>query len=197
MRSRLIFLSLLLTIPGFLSAAPATWAIDPAHSAATFTVRHMLVSTVRGALDGPTGTVTFDPANVAATQVDTAIDARSINTRNPARDRDLKDVGFFDVVKFPRITFKSRRAEPVAPGNFELIGDLTMHGVTKEVTFHVEGPSPEIVDLNGDRRMGATATTTVDRRDYGLLYNELIETGAAVVSNQVTITIDLEMTRKK
>lgn len=197
MRPRLAFLSLLLAVPVFLSAAPATWAIDPAHSAVMFTVRHMLISTVRGEFDGPAGTVTFDPANVAATRVDTAIDARSISTRNAARDKDLKGVDFFDVVKFPRITFKSRRAESVAPGNFKLIGDLTMHGVTKEVTLNVEGPSPEIVDLNGDRRLGATATTTVDRRDFGLLYNELIEGGGAVVSNQVTITIDLEMTRKK
>jgi polyisoprenoid-binding protein YceI len=197
MRFPAALLSLLLTAAAVPGAAPATWTIDPEHSSVMFTVRHMLVSSVRGEFDPPTGTVVFDPANIAATEVNTTINAKSISTRNQPRDMDLKSADFFDVAKYPRITFKSRRAEPTTAGNFKLVGDLTMHGVTKEVTLNVEGPSPEIVDLSGDRRLGAAATTTVDRRDFGLLYNELIEGGGAVVSNQVTITIDLEVTRKK
>ena len=197
MKLQTALISVLFAATALPAAAPATWTIDAAHSAAQFSVRHMLVSTVRGEFDGPTGTVTFDPANIAATEVEASIDARTINTRNPARDKDLKDVDFFNVGKFPHITFRSHRAEPLSPGHFNLVGDLTMRGVTKEVTLAVEGPSSEIMDLEGNRRIGANATTTIDRRDFGLLYNELIEGGGAVVSNQVTINLDLEMIRKK
>ena len=197
MSFRAALFSILLTVSAVPGAAPATWTIDPEHSAVQFSVRHMLISDVRGEFDGPTGTVAFDPADLASTQVEATIDARTINTRNAPRDQDLRGAEFFNVAKFPRITFKSRRAQVLAPGSLKLIGDLTMRGVTKEVSLSVEGPTPEIVDLNGDRRLGAAATTTIDRRDFGLLYNELIEGGGAVVGNQITITIDLEVTRRK
>jgi polyisoprenoid-binding protein YceI len=195
MRIRLAFVTLLLVAQVVLGAQGATWTIDPAHSAVHFSVRHMLVSNARGEFNGPTGTVRFDPQDLTSLQVDATIDAATINTRHAVRDRDLKGADFFDVVKHPRITFKSRRAEPVSPGRFKLVGDLTMRGVTREVTLDVEGPSPAVKDSDGNRRIGATATTSVDRREFGLLYNELIEGGGAVVGNQVTITIDLEMTR--
>jgi polyisoprenoid-binding protein YceI len=157
----------------------------------------MLVSTVRGTFDGPTGTVAFDPSNLATLQVEATIDPNTIDTHNAARDRDMRGEDFFDVKKYPRITFKSKRVELGAPGSFKVIGDLTIRGNTKEVTLAVEGPSPEIIDPKGDRRIGATASTTIDRREFGLLYNELIEGGGAVVSNQVAITLDLEMTRHR
>lgn len=178
-------------------AQSALWTIDPGHSATTFTVRHMLIANVRGEFDGPTGSVEFDSAHVASTlRVDATIDARTINTRNPERDRDLKSANFFDVAKFPTIHFRSRRSESSAPGHFTLTGDLTMHGVTREVVLDVEGPTAEIKDLDGRKRLGASATTTVDRRDYGLRYSELIEGGGAVVGNEVRIQIDIEVTKK-
>lgn len=140
------------------------------------------------------GTVTFDPKDVSTLEVEASIDARTINTRNPARDADLRGNQFFDVAKFPRITFKSRRAAADGPGRIRVDGDLAMHGVTKEVTLEVEGPTPAIKDIWGNMRIGATARTTVDRRDFGLVYNSLLEGGGAVVGNDVTISIDLELT---
>jgi polyisoprenoid-binding protein YceI len=186
-----------LSVPSVASAQAATWTIDPGHSAAQFSVRHMVVSNVRGEFDGPSGTVTFDPKDIAGTlKVDASIDAKTINTRNPDRDKDLRSSLFFDVDKFPRITFKSKRAEAAGAGRFRLVGDLTIHGVTKEVTLDVQGPTPEIKDIWGGVRVGATATTSVDRREFGLLYNRMLEAGGAVVGNEVNITIDLEVTRQ-
>ena len=186
-----------LVIPCAATAQPVTWTIDPGHSAAQFSVRHMVVSNVRGQFDGPSGTVRFDSKDVPGTlMVDASIDARTINTRNPDRDKDLRSALFFDVEKFPRITFKSKRVAAGAAGRVKVVGDLTLHGVTREVTLDVEGPTPEIRDIWGNARLGATATTVVDRRDYGLLYSRILEGGGAVVGNEVTITIDLEVSRE-
>jgi len=197
MRSAVV-LSLLassLVLPRDAHAQAVPWTIDPGHSAAQFTVRHMVVANVKGQFDGPTGTVTFDPANVPGTlRVDASIDARTINTRNADRDADLRSDLFFDVSRFPAITFKSKRAEGAA-GRFKVTGDLTMRGVTKEVVLDVDGPTPAIKDIWGNTRVGATASTVVDRRDFGLLYSRILEGGGAVVGNDVTITIDLELTR--
>jgi len=194
---RAVLVSLALAVPSLAAAQPATWTIDPGHSAAQFTVRHMVVSNVRGEFDGPSGTVAFDSKDIPGTlKVQASIDAKTINTRNPDRDKDLRSSLFFDVDKFPRITFASKRAEAAGAGRFKLIGDLTMHGVTKEVTLDVQGPTQEIKDIWGGARIGATATTTVDRREFGLLYNRVLEAGGAVVGNEVTITIDLEVTRQ-
>ena len=178
------------------SAQTAAWTIDPGHSAAQFTVRHMVVSNVRGEFDGPTGTVAFDPADLRSLKVDVSFDTKSVNTRNADRHKDLRSDLFFDVAKFPKMTFKSRRAEPGAAGHLKLTGDLTIKGVTKEVILDVEGPTPEIKDIWGERRIGATATTTIDRRQFGLVYNRMLEAGGAVVGDEVTVTIDIEMTRK-
>jgi len=179
------------------AAQPATWAIDAGHSAAQFSVRHMVVSNVRGQFDGPTGNVSFDPANIPGTlRVEASLDARTINTRNADRDKDLRSPLFFDVDRFPRITFRSKRAEAAGVGRFKVIGDLTMHGVTKEVVLDVEGPTEEIKDIWGNARLGATASTVLDRREFGLLYSRVLEAGGAVVGNDVTISIDLELTRQ-
>jgi len=182
--------------PASVYGQSATWTIDPGHSSAQFTVRHMVVSNVRGEFDGPTGTVTFDPADLRTLKVDASFETKSVNTRNADRDKDLRSDLFFDVAKFPKMTFKSRRAEPGAAGHLKLIGDLTIKGVTKEVSLEVEGPSQEIKDIWGERRIGATATTTIDRRQFGLVYNRMLEAGGAVVGDEVTITIDIEVTRK-
>jgi polyisoprenoid-binding protein YceI len=177
------------------SAQPATWTIDPGHSAATFSVRHMIVSNVKGEFDGPAGTVVFDPANPSAMRIDATIDARSINTRNADRDTDLKSTLFFDVQKFPRITFKSHEVTADGPGKLKVVGDLTIHGVTKSVTLAVDGPTQAIKDIWGGTRVGATATTTINRRDFGLVYNRMLEAGGAVVGEQISIALDIEITR--
>jgi polyisoprenoid-binding protein YceI len=180
-----------------LSAQAATWQIDPGHSSAQFSVRHMLIATVHGEFDGPTGTVSFDPKDIAGTlKADATINARSISTRNAERDRDLKSDLFLNVTKFPTITFKSKKAAAAGAGRFTVIGDLTIHGVTREVTLDVEGPTPTVKDLDGLMRAGATMTTTLNRREFGLQYNVLLEAGGAVVADEVKVTIELEFTHK-
>ena len=191
----LVLASVTVGLPAVAAAQPVVWTIDAGHSAAQFSVRHMVVSNVKGQFDGPAGTVTYDPKDVSTLKVDASIDARTINTRNPDRDADLRGALFFDVEKFPRITFKSSRATADGPGRIKMAGDLTMHGVTKEVTLDVEGPTPAIKDIWGNTRLGASATTTLDRRDFGLVYSRVLEGGGAVVGNEVTISIDLEFTR--
>ena len=181
--------------PGPAVAQPAAWTIDPGHSAAQFAVRHMVVSNVKGEFDGPVGTARFDPKDLSTLEVEATLDATTINTRNADRDKDLRSPLFFDVERFPSLTFKSRKTTVEGPGRLKVLGDLTMHGVTRPVTLEVEGPTPEIKDIWGNVRIGATARTTLDRRDFGLVYNRVLEGGGAVVGNEVTITIDLELTR--
>jgi polyisoprenoid-binding protein YceI len=176
-------------------AQPAAWTIDPGHSAATFSVRHMIVSNVKGEFDGPAGTATFDPADLSTLRIDATLDARTINTRNKDRDADLKSELFFDVKKYPRITFKSRQVTVEGAGKLKVLGDLTIHGVTKPVTLAVDGPTQAITDIWGGTRIGATATTAINRRDFGLVYNRLLEAGGAVVGDQVSIALDIELTR--
>jgi polyisoprenoid-binding protein YceI len=197
-QSRFLFLFLAavtLLVPAGARAQTGVWTIDPGHSAATFQVRHMVVANVKGEFAGPVGTAMFDPKDLSTLRIDATIDARTINTRNPDRDKDLRSDLFFDVAKYPRITFKSRSVTVQGPGKLKVGGDLTMHGITKPVTLDVEGPTPEIKDIWGSRRIGATATTTVDRRDFGLVYNRVLEGGGAVVGDQVSITLDIELTR--
>jgi polyisoprenoid-binding protein YceI len=188
----LTFVALL--VPSAARAQTEVWTIDPGHSAATFQVRHMVVSNVKGEFAGPVGTATFDPKDLSTLRLDATIDARTINTRNADRDKDLRSDLFFDVAKHPRITFKSRSVAVQGPGKLKVAGDLTIHGITKPVTLDVEGPTPEIKDIWGSRRIGATATTTIDRRDFGLVYNRLLEGGGAVVGDRVSIEIDVELT---
>jgi polyisoprenoid-binding protein YceI len=190
------FLSVLIIgVPALARAQAAVWTIDPGHSAATFSVRHMLVANVRGEFAGPVGTASFDPRDLTTLRVEATIDARTINTRNPDRDKDLRSDLFFDVARYPRITFKSRSATVESPGKLKVLGDLTIRGVTKPVTLAIDGPTGEIKDIWGSRRIGATATTTIDRRDFGLVYNRMLEAGGAVVGDQVSIALDIELTR--
>ena len=172
---------------------PNTWPIDPGHSVAGFSVRHMMIATVRGTLGAVSGTVEYDGTNVASVKADVTIDVKAINTGNASRDRDLRAADFFDVAKYPSMTFKSKRAEAAGAGRFRLVGDLTIRGVTKEVTLDVEGPSP-VIKQGKDVRVGASATTKLNRRDFGLNYNSMIEAGA-VVGDEITVTIDIEITR--
>lgn len=192
---RLAFILLALGVPAAVSAQAATWTIDSGHSAATFQVRHMVVANVKGEFSGPAGTAAFDPKDLTTLRVDATIDARTINTRNPDRDKDLRSDLFFDVTKYPRITFKSRSVTVESPGKLKMLGDLTMKGITKPVTLDVEGPTQEIKDIWGSRRIGATATTTINRRDFNIVYNRMLEGGGAVVGDQVSITLDIELTK--
>ena len=183
---------LLLAVLGFGTYAFAqtqTWQIDPAHTAAQFSVRHLGISTVRGTFEKTSGTVTYDPADVSKTAIDASIDAASINTRIQMRDNDLRSPNFFDAGKFPTITFKSKNVESAGQGKLRITGDLTIHGVTKETVLAVDGPSAPITDPYGNFRMGASATTKINRKDFG------VNGAAAAVGDEIEIVLDIEMTR--
>lgn len=182
-----------------LLAAPVaaqTWNIDPAHSSATFTVRHMMVSNVNGSFGKMEGTVTFDGSNIAGIKASATIDTTTISTNNEKRDAHLKSADFFDVNAHPTITFVSKRAEAAGAGKFRLIGDLTMRGVTKEVVLDVEGPTAPFT-AQGNQRVGATATTTLNRQDFGVSWSRALDGGGVVVGDQVKVTIELALVQAK
>jgi polyisoprenoid-binding protein YceI len=187
-------LASVLTFPA--AAATATWQIDPAHTAAGFAVKHLMISTVRGQFKGVTGTVVWDDQDVSKSTIDVTIDATTVDTSEPMRDKDLKSEKFFDVAKYPTITFKSKKIENVSAGKLKVTGDLTIHGVTKEVVLDIEGPSNTVKDPWGNTRVAASATTKVNRQDYGVKWNASMDGGGVVVGDDVNITIDLEMTKK-
>ena len=173
-----------------------TYIIDPSHSTAGFKVRHLMVSNVRGEFSGVSGTVVFDAQEPANSKVEAAIDATTIQTRDSQRDQHLKSADFFDVEKFPKIAFVSKKVAPVGEGEWRIVGDLTVHGVTREVDLDVEGPTPEVKDPWGNIKIGATATTKLDRRDFGLVFNMALEAGGVLVGDEVAIELELEMTRQ-
>jgi len=178
------------------AAATTTWQIDPAHTAASFAVKHLMISTVRGEFKGITGTVNWDDQDISKSTVDVTIDAKTVDTSEPNRDKDLKSDHFFEVEKYPTITFKSKKVEQVSAGKLKVTGDLTIHGVTKEVVLDVEGPSASVKDPWGNTRAAISATTKVNRQDYGVKWNANIDGGGVVVGDDVNITIDLEMIKK-
>ena len=173
---------------------PNEWRIDGNHSAAHFSVRHMMVSTVRGQLGRISGTIEYDGKDVRSIKADVFIDLKAISTQNSRRDNHLRSDDFFDVASHPTLTFKSKRVEPAADGRFKLIGDLTIRGNTKEVALEVDGPSPMVKTRRGGVVTGATASTKINRLEYGLKYNNIVEAGP-VVGDEVTITIDIEANR--
>lgn len=176
----------------------AEWKVDPNHSTAGFAVRHMMVSTVRGSFSGLKGTVDYDPANLDASKANLTIDATTVDTRNENRDKDLRSAKFFDVEKYPTITFVSKRVIPQGQGKFQLLGDMTMHGVTKEVTFAVEGPMPAVKDAKGNLHSGATATAKINRKDFGLTWSGgALEGGGVTVGDEVELTVEIEMSQAK
>jgi polyisoprenoid-binding protein YceI len=196
MSARLALSGLVLAVLAVAAPATAqTWNIDPAHSSASFTVKHMMVSNVHGRFGKLEGTVVYDGKNIAAAQVDTTIDATTITTENEKRDAHLKSPDFFDVAGFPTITFKSKRAEAIGNGKFKLIGDLTMRGKTKEVVLDVEGPT-DPVTVQKSQRVGVTATTTLNRQDFGVSWSRTMDGGGYVVSDQVKVTIELELIKQ-
>ena len=175
------------------SSKPTEWQIDPAHSAAHFSVRHLMISNVRGEFTKLSGSAVIDPVNSEKSTVEVTIDAASINTREPQRDEHLRSPEFFDVAKYPTLTFRSKRVEAHGADEFKLTGDLTIHGVTKEVSFDVEGPTPSVKDPWGNIRAGITASAKINRKDFGVAWNAFTEAGGLVVGDEVKITIEAEL----
>ena len=183
-----------LALPAF--AFATTWTIDPDHSNVGFKVRHLMVSNVKGSFEKHTGTVEIDDKDITKSKVEVSIDTNSINTNVIKRDEHLRSADFFDVAKFPTMTFVSKKVVKDGKDNLKVTGDLTLHGVTKQVVLDVEGPTKESKDPWGNIRRGATATTKINRKDFGLVWNAALETGGVAVGEEITITLEIEMIKK-
>ncbi len=175
---------------------PTQWQIDPAHSAAHFSVRHLMISNVRGEFTKLSGSALLNPADPEKSSVEVTIEAASLNTREPQRDEHLRSADFFDAAKYPSLTFRSKRVEAHGADNFKLTGDLTIHGVTKEVTFDVEGPTPAVKDPWGNIRAGIAASAKINRKDFGLVWNAFTEAGGVVVGDEIKINVEAELIRQ-
>jgi polyisoprenoid-binding protein YceI len=178
-------LAAVLSLPA--AAATSTWQIDPAHSSAQFAVKHLMISTVRGAFTSVKGSIQLDDKDITKSSVEVTIDVNSVDTRQPDRDKDLKSDHFFDADHFPTITFKSKKVEQVSPGKLKVTGDLTIRGATKEVVLDVDGPTAPIKDPWGNQRIGVNASSKITRQDYGITY------GPGMIGDEISITIDAEM----
>jgi polyisoprenoid-binding protein YceI len=179
------------TLAAAAAAQTVTWQIDPNHSAAQFSVRHLGVSTVRGAFTKVSGAAQYDTADPTKASLDATIDASSVDTRVQMRDNDLRSPNFLDVQKYPTITFKSKSARAAGDGKLQITGDLTIHGVTKEVVLDVDGPSAPVKDPWGNQRIGASASTKINRKDFG------VNGASGVVGDDINITIDVELIQPK
>ena len=181
------------------AAYPATitnWKIDPAHSAAEFKVRHMMISNVKGSLRGIKGSLVLDEANTENSSVRASIDVSTISTGDDQRDGHLKSADFFDAAKYPEMTFNSTEVKRSGDGEYKVTGQLTMHGVTKLVTFDVEGPGTPGKDPWGNTRIGLSATAKINRKDFGLNWNSALETGGVLVGEDVTLTLDVQFVKQ-
>jgi len=183
-----------LALPTF--AFASTWTIDPEHSNVEFKVKHLMVSNVKGNFDKHTGVVELNDKDITKSKVEVSIDTNSVNTKVQKRDEHLRSADFFDVAKFPAMTFVSKKVAKAGKDKLKVTGDLTLHGVTKQVVLDVEGPSKESKDPWGNIRRGATASTKINRKDFGLVWNAALETGGVVVGDEVTITLEIEMIKK-
>jgi polyisoprenoid-binding protein YceI len=170
-----------------------TYQIDPAHSSAQFTVRHMMITNVRGGFSSVKGTVVYDAENPTSSTVEATIDVNTIATLDAQRDGHLKSADFLDAEKYPTITFKSTKVEPDGSDEAKLTGDLTIHGVTKPVVLKVEGPTAEGKDPWGNMRIGASASTKIKRSEFGLTWNAALETGGIMVGDDLKIELDIQM----
>ncbi len=171
-----------------------TWNIDPVHSVAEFKVKHMMISNVKGQFTAVSGALKLAPADITKSAVEATIDAASINTREAQRDAHLKSPDFFDVEKFPTLGFRSAKVSK-KDGDLAVEGDLTIHGVTRPVVFQVEGPTAPAKDPWGNTRIGLSATTKINRKDFGLTWNAALETGGILVGEEVTITLDVQFVK--
>jgi polyisoprenoid-binding protein YceI len=176
-------------------SATTTWNLDPVHSVAEFKVKHMMISNVKGQFATVTGVLTLDEADHTKSRVEASIEAASINTRDAQRDTHLKSEDFFHAEKFPTLSFKSTRIARTGNGELAVAGDLTIRGVTRSVVFTVEGPTPPAKDPWGNTRLGLSATTKVNRKDFGLTWNAALEAGGFLVGDEVTINLDLQFVK--
>jgi polyisoprenoid-binding protein YceI len=174
----------------------ADWSVDKAHSRVGFAVKHLMIATVRGTFSDYGATITFDENDPANLSFRGTIQAASINTNNEDRDNHLRSADFFDVANYPTLTFASTKTEKVADGKYRVTGDLTIRGTTKEVVLDVEGLTPVVKGMQGEIRTGATVTTTINRKDFGVSWNKVLETGGVVVSDEVKITIEAELIKQ-
>jgi polyisoprenoid-binding protein YceI len=171
------------------------WEIDPSHSSANFSIRHMMIAKVHGGFTKLSGSLRLDRKDIAKSSIEAVIDAASIDTRESKRDEHLRSADFFDVAKFPSITFKSNNVQQDGEG-LQVLGDLTIHGVTKEVALTVEGMDSEMKDPWGNVKLGASATTKIKRKDFGLTWNAALEAGGVLVGDDVSITLDIQFVKK-
>lgn len=181
----------LIMVPAFASAS--TWNIDPEHSSAQFKVRHLMVSHVKGGFGKVSGVVTVDDRDIAKSRVTAVIDTSSIDSGVAKRDAHLKSADFLDVEKYPTMTFTSTRIDKKGDGNLRMTGNLTLHGVTRPVVLEVEGPTAQVKDPMGNLRRGASATTRISRKDFGLVWNKALEAGGVAVGDDVDISIEVEL----
>lgn len=172
-----------------------TYTIDPSHSSANFSIKHMMIAKVHGGFEKLSGKLTYDPANPQSAEIEVRVEAASINTREAQRDTHLRSADFFDVEKYPELTFKSTRVEGTV-GELKLTGELTIHGVTRTVTFDVEGPSEEMKDPWGNSKIGASATAKIKRKDFGLTWNAALEAGGFLVGDDVSINLDIQFVKQ-
>jgi polyisoprenoid-binding protein YceI len=177
------------------TASTTSWKIDPAHSVAEFKVKHMMIANVKGQFSKVSGDLFLDEANIANSNVDVSIEAASIHTRDEQRDAHLKSPDFLDVEKFSTLNFKSKAINIVRDGELSVEGDLTIHGVTHEVRFAVEGPTPPTRDPWGNTRVAISAIAKINRKDFGLTWNTALETGGILVGDEVTITLEVEFVK--
>jgi len=184
-------LAAFLALPVF--AGTTTYKIDPRHGSAQFAVTHLMISKVRGEFHAVNGTVIVDDSDITKSSVEVTIDASTIDTREPDRDKDLKSAHFLDVAQYPTMTFKSTKVENGAAGHLKITGDLTIHGVTKSVVLDVTAPKSPIKDPWGLQRTAVSGTTKINRQDFGLTYSPTLDNGGLVVGNEVEITLDVEM----
>jgi polyisoprenoid-binding protein YceI len=180
---------------GFMNTTTTStrWTLDPGHSAVGFSVRHLMITNVRGEFEKFRGDVTYDAAHPEATRITATVDVASLNTREAKRDDDLRSPLFFDVEKHPEMTFVSKSAPSVGEGELDLIGELTIRGTAREVTLALRDISGVQVDMRGNARVGATATTKIKRSDFGMTWNKALETGGVVVGDVVTITLEVSL----
>lgn len=191
---RLLLALAVLAVPALSRAS--TWEIDPAHSSAQFAVRHLMISTVRGKLGTVTGVVNFDESDPTKSSVEASIDAAGVDTGDAKRDEHLRTPDFLDTAKYPTVTFKSKKVEKVSDDHYKVTGDLTLHGVTKNVTLDVQGTPKPLTDPFGNVKLGGSATTRFNRQDFGIAWSKALDGGGVVVGNDVDVTIDVEVTKK-
>jgi polyisoprenoid-binding protein YceI len=173
----------------------STWNIDPVHSVIEFKVKHMMISNVKGHFSSVTGVLHFDESKPENSSVEASIDVASIDTREGQRDAHLKSAEFFDVEKFPTMTFRSTGVRQTAPARGTVEGDLTIRGITRKVAFDVEGPGEPGKDPWGNTRVAISATTKISRKDFGLVYNAALETGGVLIGDEVTISLDVQFVK--